>query len=568
MIKKITSFSLLIILWNTIAMAKIIKVPQEQSKIQYGILAAENGDSVLVSNGTYYENLNFLGRNVVVASNFLFSHDTTDIEKTIIDGNTDDIVIKFESGEDSTAALIGFTIRNGINGGEYFAAGIKIWRSSPSLINLIVTNNIAAKEGGGISITDNDSTVGTTILKNMRIENNHTDGSGGGIYIFDCDRDILMENVHLVSNEAYYDGGGMYIRWHYGKLIMKSTDILGNKCNYSGGGLFIADGVWDMYCENILIGNNQSNFGGGILSNTFCNNTTFVNAKIFNNFTNNGGSAIIIAGDTYWNDIVEITLINSTIVNNKSNNQTNGTILCQYGSILNCYNTIFWHNDPPMIELTSDPSVSHNKSYAIANIKYSNLQFGKGTVITKYLATLNWLDGNISADPKFVNLKTNDFRLDKDSPCIDAGNPDSTSFDYPLFDLLGNKRIVDGNDDKAARIDIGAYEYVSGSSTIVDKYDSFDKPTGYNLYQNYPNPFNPSTTISYGVPKAGLVHIAIYDVSGRLVQLLANGVQEAGFHSITWNGQNEAGNLVASGIYICRLTAGEAVLLRKLILTK
>ncbi|MGA7836940.1 MAG: C-GCAxxG-C-C family (seleno)protein [Ignavibacteriaceae bacterium] len=79
-------------------------------------------------------------------------------------------------------------------------------------------------------------------------------------------------------------------------------------------------------------------------------------------------------------------------------------------------------------------------------------------------------------------------------------------------------------------------------------------PQQYNIMQNYPNPFNPSTTIKFSLPNQDKVQVAIYDIQGTLVKNLINHEEYgAGTYSIKWNGKNEFGNQVASGIYIARI---------------
>jgi flagellar hook assembly protein FlgD len=71
-----------------------------------------------------------------------------------------------------------------------------------------------------------------------------------------------------------------------------------------------------------------------------------------------------------------------------------------------------------------------------------------------------------------------------------------------------------------------------------------------------PNPFNQSTTITLAVPRRAQSHLVVYDVTGRAVRTLVNGVLEAGIHPITWNGRTDAGALVAGGVYFARLESG------------
>jgi len=95
-----------------------------------------------------------------------------------------------------------------------------------------------------------------------------------------------------------------------------------------------------------------------------------------------------------------------------------------------------------------------------------------------------------------------------------------------------------------------------------------DIPEDFNLFQNYPNPFNPSTTIRYSVVEPGNVLIKIYDVLGREIKTLVNEVKTAGTYSSTWNGDNNFGHKVNSGIYFYRIEAYLFVDTKKMILLK
>jgi len=90
--------------------------------------------------------------------------------------------------------------------------------------------------------------------------------------------------------------------------------------------------------------------------------------------------------------------------------------------------------------------------------------------------------------------------------------------------------------------------------SVEDQTDSY--PERFSLHQNAPNPFNPTTLIRYEVPsEGGRVLLSIYDVEGRLVCTLVDGVESPGVKFTSWDGRNAAGRRVASGIYFCRLTA-------------
>ena len=94
-------------------------------------------------------------------------------------------------------------------------------------------------------------------------------------------------------------------------------------------------------------------------------------------------------------------------------------------------------------------------------------------------------------------------------------------------------------------------------------------PKTFALHQNAPNPFNPTTTIRYDIPAGGgAVSLRIYDVGGRLVRTLVEGDQTPGTKSVSWNGTNERGNDVATGVYFYRLEAPGFQKTRKMVFLK
>jgi len=98
--------------------------------------------------------------------------------------------------------------------------------------------------------------------------------------------------------------------------------------------------------------------------------------------------------------------------------------------------------------------------------------------------------------------------------------------------------------------------------------DAPQLPTDFAVSLNYPNPFNPATTISYQLPQAADVKLAIYNVLGQQVRTLVSGQMPAGYHRAVWDGRNEAGVQVGSGVYIYIFEAGEFKQVRKMILMK
>ncbi|RMH74349.1 MAG: T9SS C-terminal target domain-containing protein, partial [Gemmatimonadetes bacterium] len=94
-------------------------------------------------------------------------------------------------------------------------------------------------------------------------------------------------------------------------------------------------------------------------------------------------------------------------------------------------------------------------------------------------------------------------------------------------------------------------------------------PTTYHLAQNHPNPFNPVTAIRYQLPQTQAVNLRIYDVSGRLVRaLVENEIHEAGYYVLEWDGTDDAGQAVSSGMYIYQFDAGPFSQTRQMLLVK
>jgi hypothetical protein len=93
-------------------------------------------------------------------------------------------------------------------------------------------------------------------------------------------------------------------------------------------------------------------------------------------------------------------------------------------------------------------------------------------------------------------------------------------------------------------------------------------PRTYALGQNHPNPFNPATIIPYALPERSRVRLEVFDTGGRRIRVIANQYQEPGYRSLVWDGRNDAGAAVASGVYFYRLSAGGFTSTRKMVLVR
>ncbi|MFC1557668.1 FlgD immunoglobulin-like domain containing protein, partial [candidate division KSB1 bacterium] len=132
--------------------------------------------------------------------------------------------------------------------------------------------------------------------------------------------------------------------------------------------------------------------------------------------------------------------------------------------------------------------------------------------------------------------------------------PESRNFKVYSYDDCGNQSMT------YAEIDV----MVTG---VADGNDA-KNPTRFSLWQNYPNPFNPVTTIRFELPKLSDVSIRVYDILGREVKTLMSQRMPAGRHGVTWDGTNNFGQMVGSGVYIYRIQAGEFVDIKRMTFIK
>jgi hypothetical protein len=156
-----------------------------------------------------------------------------------------------------------------------------------------------------------------------------------------------------------------------------------------------------------------------------------------------------------------------------------------------------------------------------------------------------------------------DYRQDANELRVLVYSMDNQSMPAGSHDFL---RISDNNSFTIENIDLST----AGGQLVAVQLGSPVNllPDQFVLHQNYPNPFNPETKISFELPSATNVSLDVYNVLGQRVVNLIEATLPAGSHTVTWKGQDEAGNKVASGIYLYRLTTATDVETKKMILTK
>jgi hypothetical protein len=213
---------------------KTIRVPADYPAIQAAINAASvfTNDTVLVSNGTYYENLDFHGKAVTVTS-------MNGPQVTIIDGSHAGPVINFSNGENSNSVINGFTIQNGQS---YWGAGITLEWASPAIFNNIFKNNVQNGGGYGAGIGGNSS---SPIIEKNIFQNNTADGQwiSGVVSFVNDSSPVIADNVFannscLAINLSLFDDDA--------PIVINNTIVNNNEGISANAGIF---------CNNILFGN-------------------------------------------------------------------------------------------------------------------------------------------------------------------------------------------------------------------------------------------------------------------------------------------------------------------------
>lgn len=111
-------------------------------------------------------------------------------------------------------------------------------------------------------------------------------------------------------------------------------------------------------------------------------------------------------------------------------------------------------------------------------------------------------------------------------------------------------------------------EFVGGQVSLNARTPNLALPTEFTLSQNVPNPFNPSTQVSFALPTAAKVNLSIYNVLGQHVKTLVDTDMRAGYQTVTWDGTDNTGHTVASGVYFYKLNAGDFTATKKMLMLK
>jgi len=378
-----------------------------------------------------------------------------------------------------------------------------------------VSQTIIDGNSKGTVVKCNQSSHGSAILTGFTITNG--EGYPGGIY---CKGYVTLANVMVSGNKSTnWAGGGIYCEESVVNLV--NVTLNRNKAGY-GAGIYCEDS--DLNMDNVTVSDNTYE-GGGVI---FCcenSNANLMNVTVSENEGKCSGAICC------WNSSMNLSHV--TVTKNLTPSNDKGGIDLREGGRVNILNSILWDNSPE--EIVSDEGS--------VTAWYCNIQgdwYGRG---------------NMDADPLFLDAENGDYRLSDSSPCIGRGIESiairGTWYHSPDRDCDGTSRRC----PIGSRPDIGAYESTMDLPVKVKDQANL-LPETFALYQNYPNPFNPTTTIEYTLPVKRYVHIQIIDILGREIRNLVDEDQNAGTHQVTWDGTDNLGNPVVSGIYLCRMRAG------------
>jgi parallel beta-helix repeat protein len=436
-----------------------------------GIYMAEYGITVHVAAGTYLENITLKNGVALIGAG---------AGDAVIDGGASGSVVT-STGCDANTFLEGFTLTGGIGTtvGEYtYGGGMYNEGSSPTVANCKFIGN-EASGGGGM-----DNRVGSRpTVTNCTFSGNSVNYGGGGM-ANRVGSSPTVTNCTFSGNTAGNDGGGGMFNYNNSSPTVTNCTFSGNSvnkgggmanrvgssptvtnCTFSGntagngGGMYNNEGSSPTVTNCNFIGNSADYYGGGMFNDsssptvtncTFGGNTADLDgggmcnysysSPMVTNCTFSGNSAEDNGGGMYNNGYSNPTVTNCTLAGNVA---ANGSALAA-----DSYN----QNYPSNVQLTNcvlrnDGNEIYNNDNSTIEITYSNIQGGWAGIGT----------GNIDADPCFIDAASGNLRLKSASPCIDAG--DNNAANPAATDLDEHPRIIDGDCDENATVDMGAYEF-------------------------------------------------------------------------------------------------------------
>jgi hypothetical protein len=514
------------------ALGADLLVPSQYGTIQAAMDAAQAGDRVLVSPGTYHDcthptegpestpacvimksGVTLRGDGVATeviidaqgAGRGIFIEDVSDcaVENLTVTGAFADI---YGAGilvrqVDSSVAVTDVRVDACTDGGI-----ICINSASPTISGTIMSNNVA-KQGGGLAIEENSSPV----VLNCRVTGNQAP-SGAGIFIRSgCSP--TLDGVTVDGNTitaSYGNGGGICVQ--AATPTIRNCNIYNNVTLGYGGGVAYVSGGGGTMTDCYIAGNDAAgtySLGGGVAtsqSDPVLRNLVIAQNTATGFYAEGGGLDISFAPAP--------TVENCTIADNSTS--PNG-----YGGGI----SVQWGVTPVITHCIITGAVTGQGIYcagATPTVTCTNIWNNAGG------DDLCGTDGggNFSADPLFCDTVERPYNLQEGSPCAPGNHPDGG---------------CDGL-------------LIGGAGTGCGSSPAGDIPGPALVLGNLPNPFNPRTEIFFELPEAGSARLRIFDLAGRLITEKTWSSLPAGVrHNYQWNGQDRHGRAVTSGVYFYRL---------------
>jgi parallel beta-helix repeat protein len=321
---------------------------------------------------------------------------------------------------ESSPVLSSVTFRNNL---AYHGGGMHNQSSAPALSSVTFTGNSANSCGGGMC-----NEFSSPTLIDCTFEGNEAGSDGGGMYNMVSSPTLI--NCTFSGNSAA-GGGGMAN--YFSSPALTGCTFLDNSVGDRGGGIH-NEGSSPTLTNCTFMGNSAGNWGGG-MANRRASSPTLTNCTLTGNSAGHGGGGMFLKGSMS-------ILTNCTFSGNEA--PLGGGVFIDYDirlSRLVMTNCILWGDADPEIE---------NHGFTLMQVSYSDVQGGWDG------------EGNIDLDPRFVDPDSGDFHLAQDSPCIDAGSNDPP-YGLPEYDFEGDHRVLDGDGDGSAIVDMGVDEFAADS---------------------------------------------------------------------------------------------------------
>jgi len=562
--------------------ASTFRVPIDAPDLPTALLAAQDGDTVAVAASLPVPGgVVIPGRDIAVLGGWDDAFSAV-VGRTVISGSSSAPAMRLDSPVSGSPSVAGFDIVGG-GGAERLApiagrygGGVLVEGGAPILRDLSVVAAEAGDleefgAGGGMAFLDTEATLENVVVQDCRAV------WGGGIYI---NRGaVSIRNAVVSDNDNRTSSGGEEARGagiavHLGELVIEDSEIRGGRGAVRGGGLawtgtrgfaleildcVVSDNEMDLdgaglYAENGTVtiaggrfeGNGPSpgapytSGGGAYLTGA---RATIEGVVFQSNSADAGGGVTVntapvadVSGCTFLDN--EVSLFGAA-VNYQSNDEgviSANTVAANTGAsdrgVVNVVNAsplfernLIALNDGGGVALAAGTlAPSCNDVYGNTGAAWSGLPDPTGA------------EGNISADPLFCDLADGDVTLDAASPCLDI----------PGCGIAG------------------AWGEGCGGEIGVT-----DAPSTILAVSAHPNPFNPSTTIRFELPGSRLVNLQVFDAAGRLVRVLVNDEHlGVGRHGVAWDGRDDGGRRVPSGVYLYRIQAGSAGDVGRMVLVK